>query len=105
MTAHSWPVKLTFSRSARSLRIAFDDDSVFDLPYTVLRLNSPSAEVQGHGAGPKPPPPILAEDLSIDKAEPVGRYAVRMFFSDGHSSGLFTWPYLRELGENEAAAD
>ena len=99
MSAHAWPVKLTFSRGAKSLNIAFDDDKAFDVPYSVLRLNSPSAEVQGHGAGPKPPPPLIADDLDIEKAEPVGRYAVRLFFSDGHSSGLFTWPYLRELGE------
>lgn len=104
MSAHAWPVKLTFSRGAKSLNIAFDDDQAFDLPYSVLRLNSPSAEVQGHGAGPKPQPPIIADDLDIEKAEPVGRYAVRLFFSDGHSSGLFTWPYLRELGEDHRAS-
>ena len=104
MSAYAWPVKLTFSRGARCLNIAFDDDQVFDLPYRVLRLNSPSAEVQGHGAGPKPPPPVIAEDLDVKKAEPVGRYAVRLFFSDGHSSGLFTWPYLRELGEQHGVS-
>jgi len=104
MTAHTWPVKLTFSRSNKSLRIAYDDDCAFELAYRDLRLNSPSAEVQGHGAGPKPPPPLIADDLTVDKAEPVGRYAVRLFFSDGHSSGLFTWPYLRALGAQFEAA-
>ena len=104
MSALVWPLKLTFSRSDQALRIAFDDGTAFHLPYSILRLNSPSAEVQGHGAAPKPPPPLVPADLTIEKAEPVGRYAVRLFFSDGHSSGLFTWPYLRELGEAQRSS-
>ncbi len=104
MSKHAWPVELRFSRSARTLSIRFDDGESFVLPFKILRLESPSAEVQGHGSGPKPPPPIISEDLNIDKADPVGRYAVRLHFSDGHSSGLFTWAYLRELGEKLTAA-
>ncbi|MEL6860516.1 MAG: DUF971 domain-containing protein [Pseudomonadota bacterium] len=104
MSARAWPEELRFSKSAQALTIKFDDGAAFTLPYKTLRLESPSAEVQGHGSGPKPPPPVISPDLSVDKAEPVGRYAVRIFFSDGHSSGLFTWPYLRELGEKQAAA-
>ena len=73
-------------------------------PIRLLRLESPSAEVQGHGNGPKPPPPIISPDLDVEKADEVGRYAVRIHFSDGHSSGLFTWAYLRQLGEASAAA-
>ncbi|MEL6857527.1 MAG: gamma-butyrobetaine hydroxylase-like domain-containing protein [Pseudomonadota bacterium] len=103
MPTPAWPTELRFSRSKAALKIVFDDGAAFDLPYKTLRLESPSAEVQGHGSGPKPPPPVISDDLSIDKADPVGRYAVRLYFSDGHSSGLFTWAYLRELGEQATA--
>lgn len=99
MSAHAWPTELRFSRGSRVLNITFDDGADFTLPYKTLRLQSPSAEVQGHGGGPKPPPPVVSDDLDIEKADPVGRYAVRLHFSDGHSSGLFTWTYLRQLGE------
>ncbi|MEM9938564.1 MAG: DUF971 domain-containing protein [Pseudomonadota bacterium] len=99
MSARAWPTELRFSKSRQRLKIAFDDGKTFDLSYPVLRRESPSAEVRGHGSGPKPPPPVISDDISIEKAEPVGRYAVRLFFSDGHSSGLYTWAYLRELSE------
>ena len=99
MIQHVWPVQLRFSKSSRALTVEFDDEARFSIPYVRLREQSPSAEVRGHGAGPKPPKPIVSPDIEITKAEPVGRYAVRLFFSDGHSSGLFTWAYLRELGE------
>lgn len=104
MSQHAWPTELKFSRSGKTLTITFDDGETFALPYKMLRLESPSAEVQGHGSGPKPPPPVISDDLTVEKADPVGRYAVRIFFSDGHSSGLFTWAYLRELGEKLADA-
>ena len=104
MSKRAWPEELRFSKSKAALTIAFDDGAAFTLPYKTLRLESPSAEVQGHGNGPKPPPPVIADDLSVSKADPVGRYAVRIHFTDGHSSGLFTWTYLRELGEKHAAA-
>jgi len=104
MTQRAWPTELRFKKSAKALTIAFDDGKSFTLPYKMLRLESPSAEVQGHGNGPKPPPPIISPDLDVEKADEVGRYAVRIHFSDGHSSGLFTWAYLRQLGEASAAA-
>lgn len=104
MSHHAWPTELKFSKSGKALTVTFDDGETFVLPYKMLRLESPSAEVQGHGSGPKPPPPVISDDLTVEKADPVGRYAVRIFFSDGHSSGLFTWAYLRELGEKLAAA-
>lgn len=99
MSGPYWPTELRFSNAQKALDITFDDGFQCTLDYKTLRLNSPSAEVQGHGSGPKPPPPIISDDLNIEKAEPVGRYAVRLFFSDGHSSGLYTWDYLRELAE------
>ncbi|MGB3624929.1 MAG: gamma-butyrobetaine hydroxylase-like domain-containing protein [Henriciella sp.] len=99
MTVMPWPEHLRFRKSAQLLRIKFDDDAAFDIPYKALREQSPSAEVRGHGSGPKPPQPPVPADISVVKADPVGRYAVRIHFSDGHSSGLYTWQYLRELGE------
>jgi DUF971 family protein len=104
MSHRAWPTELRFSKNKRALNVAFDDGAAFSIPYKALRLESPSAEVQGHGSGPKPPPPVISDDLGVEKADPVGRYAVRIFFTDGHSSGLFTWAYLRELGEKQAAA-
>lgn len=92
-----WPVKLAFRAGAQELAADWDDGKSGRASYRTLRLESPSAEVQGHGRGPKPPPPIVPEDIRVLKAEPVGRYALRLFFSDGHSSGLYTWGILRTL--------
>ncbi len=104
MSKRAWPEELRFSKTTKTLTVLFDDGEAFALPYKTLRLESPSAEVQGHGSGPKPPPPLISDELDIEKADPVGRYAVRLYFSDGHSSGLYTWAYLRELGEKLATA-
>ena len=101
-TADAWPVRLTFRRNARALHVVFDDGGEALLPFTLLRRESPSAEVRGHGAGPKPPPPIVPDDIGVTAAEPVGRYAVRITFSDGHSTGLYSWAYLKELAEKAA---
>jgi DUF971 family protein len=97
MSAQPWPVKLTFRAGAQELLAEFEDGRSGRVDYRTLRLESPSAEVQGHGSGPKPPPPVVPADIKVVKAEPVGRYAVRLFFSDGHSSGLYTWNILRSL--------
>jgi DUF971 family protein len=97
MTAQPWPLKLTFRAGAQELLAEFEDGRSGRVDYRTLRLESPSAEVQGHGRGPKPPPPVVPADIKVVKAEPVGRYAVRLFFSDGHSSGLYTWSILRSL--------
>lgn len=92
-----WPLKLTFRAGAQELSADWDDGKSGRASYRTLRLESPSAEVQGHGRGPKPPPPVVPEDIRVLKAEPVGRYALRIYFSDGHSSGLYTWDILRAL--------
>lgn len=97
MSGAPWPVRLSFRAGAQELFAEFDDGRSGRVDYRTLRLESPSAEVQGHGRGPKPPPPVVPEDIRVTKAEPVGRYAVRLFFSDGHSSGLYTWSILRAL--------
>ncbi|WP_430402848.1 gamma-butyrobetaine hydroxylase-like domain-containing protein [Hyphomonas sp.] len=97
MSAPAWPVRLTFARGRRELVAAFDDGSSGSVDFVRLRENSPSAEVQGHGAGPKPVQAPVPPDITVERAEPVGRYAVRIFFSDGHSSGLYTWDLLKRL--------
>jgi DUF971 family protein len=84
---------------SRVLEVAFDDGASFLLPFEYLRVHSPSAEVKGHGPGQE----VLVlgkQNVGIRAAEPVGQYAVKLVFDDGHDSGLFTWKYLRELGEN-----
>lgn len=93
-----WPEKLDFSSTDKALHASFDDGESFSIPFETLRVESPSAEVQGHGAGQKK---IVTgkENVGITAAEPVGRYAVRLTFDDGHDSGIFTWDYLYALGE------
>ncbi len=97
MTPAAWPVRLTFDRTAGHLEAAFDDGAAGRVAFKRLREESPSAEVQGHGKGPKPPQAPVPDDISVVKAEPVGRYALRLYFSDGHSSGLYTWNIIRAL--------
>lgn len=96
--ARPWPEQLRFSRADKALHVTFDDGKRFAIPFETLRVESPSAEVQGHGAGEKR---LVTgkENVLVTAAEPVGRYAVRLVFDDGHDSGLFTWDYLYALGE------
>jgi DUF971 family protein len=91
------PIDLTLQKRSRRLRISFSDGKRFELAAEYLRVFSPSAEVQGHGGGEG----VLVagkEAVNIDKIEPVGRYAVRLVFDDGHNTGLYTWPILYDLG-------
>lgn len=97
MSRPAWPSRLTFRAAAQELAAEFDDGASGRVGYKRLREESPSAEVQGHGRGPKPPQAPVPEDIRVLKAEPVGRYALRLFFSDGHSSGLYTWDLIRAL--------
>ncbi|MAN66252.1 DUF971 domain-containing protein [uncultured Hyphomonas sp.] len=97
MSDPSWPVRLAFRKSAQELFVEFEDGTSGVIPYKRLREESPSAEVRGHGSGPRPPQPPVPEDISVLGADPVGRYAIRIKFSDGHDSGLYTWKFLREL--------
>ncbi len=96
------PQSLTVHGASRVLEIAFDDGASFRIPFELLRVCSPSAEVQGHGPGQE----VLQtgkRDVEITAIEPVGNYAVKPVFSDGHQSGLYTWPYLYELGRDQEA--
>ena len=93
-----WPTELVFRRSQRRLDIAFDDGVTASIPFERLRVESPSAEVRGHG-GARPPRVMGKEHVGVVDAKAVGRYAVRIIFDDGHDSGIFSWDYLRELGK------
>ncbi len=84
-------------KSSRVLEITFDDGQRFELSFEYLRVYSPSAEVRGHGPGQEVLQ-IGKEAVDIERIEPVGNYAVRLFFDDGHNTGLYTWWYLHELG-------
>jgi DUF971 family protein len=95
------PSSLTVHQRSRVLEVGFDDGSSFRLPFELLRVYSPSAEVQGHGPGQE----VLQtgkRDVGIVAIEPVGHYAVQPQFSDGHQSGIFTWAYLHHLGTRQA---
>lgn len=96
------PTELTLHKQSRTLEVAFDNNSRFVLPFELLRVYSPSAEVRGHGPGQE----VLQtgkRDVDIVDVEPVGNYAVRPHFSDGHDTGLYTWEYLYWLGDNQPA--
>ena len=94
------PTEIRLKKKSRCLSIEFDDQSRFELPFEYLRVHSPSAEVKGHGPGQE----VLQtgkENVVITAVEPVGHYAVRLVFDDGHDTGLYTWRYLHELGHDQ----
>ncbi len=94
------PTAITLHAASRRLEVAFADGAVFALPFELLRVYSPSAQVQGHGAGQA----VLQTGkrlVDIERLEPVGHYAVQPFFSDGHSSGIYTWDCLYRLGSQQ----
>lgn len=95
-----WPTELRVAKDRQTLHIAFDDGEAFALAAELMRVESPSAEVQGHGPGQKQ---LVAGKRAVKlvKADPNGNYAVRLHFDDGHSTGIFSWRYLRFLGENQ----
>lgn len=95
------PTELKLRTASRLLTVTFDDGTRFELPFEYLRTHSPSAEVKGHGPGQE----VLVtgkENVGIKGVEPVGQYAVRLVFDDGHDTGLYTWKYLYELGRDQA---
>ncbi len=94
-----WPTELRLSQDKRTLTVTFDSGACFALPAEYLRVESPSAEVQGHSPAQKITVTGKAE-VVIAAIEPVGNYAVRLVFDDGHSTGLYTWDYLHELGRD-----
>jgi DUF971 family protein len=95
----AWPAELRLARDGKSLRVVFDNGTVYDLDAEYLRVESPSAEVKGHT--PDQAQLVFGKrHVIISRLEPVGSYAVRIIFGDGHSTGLYTWPYLAELGRD-----
>jgi DUF971 family protein len=92
--------QIVLHKQSRVLEVEFASGERYDLPFEYLRVFSPSAEVRGHGG--KTPPPVTDKQLvDIDKIEPVGNYAIKPFFNDGHSSGIFSWNTLYELGAHK----
>ncbi len=89
--------EIKLRKRSKLLEVAFDDGSRFELPFEYLRVFSPSAEVKGHGPGQEVLQ-IGKQDVAVLAVEPVGLYAVKLVFSDGHNTGLYSWTYLHELG-------
>ncbi len=96
---HAWPSELRLRKDRKMLTITFEDGETYDLPAEYLRVKSPSAEVQGHSAEERKTVPGK-RDVAIIEVVPVGNYAVRLVFDDLHSTGIFGWDYLLELGRN-----
>jgi len=91
------PTEITVKRRSRILEVAWEDGTRYALPFEYLRVHSPSAEIRGHGGG-EGKLELAKESVLVTRVEPIGVYAVRLHFDDGHNSGLFSWDYLRELG-------
>lgn len=93
------PTEISLNRRTRMLTVAFADET-FEMSCEYLRVHSPSAEVQGHGAG-QAVLQLGKENVNIDAIEPVGNYAIKPRFDDGHASGIFSWDTLYQLGKNQ----
>lgn len=100
--ARAWPTELRVSKDRRLLTIGFDDDVTYELPAEMLRVLSPSAEVQGHSPEQRVTVPGK-KNVAIRDMIPTGNYAVRIVFDDGHDSGIFSWDYLATLGREKEA--
>jgi len=96
------PVSFKVRKLSRVMEVEFDDGAMFSLPFELMRVYSPSAEVRGHGPGQE----VLQtgkREVVIDGIEPVGNYGIKPLFSDGHASGIYTWDFLYRLGRDQAA--
>jgi DUF971 family protein len=96
-----YPLDITVHGASRVIEVAFSDGRTFRIPFELMRVYSPSAEVQGHGPGQE----VLQtgkREVEITAVEPVGNYGIRPVFSDGHDTGIYTWSYLYKLGANQA---
>lgn len=100
--AQPWPTELRLLEQGKVLQISFDSGDVYSISAELLRVESPSAEVKGHGPGQEQ---LVwgKRDVRITRITPVGNYAARLHFSDGHDSGLFTWRYLAQVGATQDA--
>ncbi|NIX76948.1 gamma-butyrobetaine hydroxylase-like domain-containing protein [Microvirga terricola] len=97
MSSERWPTELRLAKDRRTLSIAFDDRTAFDLPAEYLRVTSPSAEVQGHSPAERKTVPGK-RNVEIIGVEPIGNYAVKLVFDDLHDTGIYGWDYLHQLG-------
>ena len=100
MASERWPTELRLAKDKRSLHVAFEGGTAFDLPAEYLRVTSPSAEVQGHSPAERKTVPGKRE-VAIIGVEPVGNYAVKLIFDDGHDTGIYGWDYLYRLGAEQ----
>jgi DUF971 family protein len=100
-STQAWPTELRLSKDRRTLAVTFDNGERFELPAEYLRVKSPSAEVQGHSPEERKTVPGK-RDVMILEIQPIGNYAVRLVFDDMHSTGIYAWDYLAELGRNHA---
>jgi len=94
------PTEINLHKKSRILEIAFEDGARFNLPAEYLRVNSPSAEVQGHGPG-QGTLQLGKEDVNIDNLVAVGNYAIQLFFDDNHNTGIYSWETLYDLGKHQ----
>ena len=101
-TSQPWPTELRLGKDKKTLTVSFDSGERFELPAEYLRVKSPSAEVQGHSPDERKTVPGK-RNVMILEVNPVGNYAVRLVFDDMHSTGIYSWEYLAELGQNQAA--
>lgn len=98
----AWPTELRLHKDRKTLGVKFEAGESFDLPAEYLRVKSPSAEVQGHSPDQRQTVPGKL-NVAIMEVQPIGNYAVRLVFDDMHSTGIYSWDYLRELGRNHRA--
>src|SRR5260221_9482182 len=91
------PTEIKLHQASRLMELSFADGTIFRLPYEFLRVYSPSAEVRGHGPGQETLQ-VGKREVTIDEVEPIGHYAIRPKFSDGHDTGIYSWDYLYDLG-------
>ena len=98
-TAPAWPVEIRLPKDRRTLHVSFDDGTAFSLPAELLRVTSPSAEVQGHSEAQRKTVGGK-RNVTILSVDPVGNYAVRLGFDDMHNTGIYSWAFLRDLGVN-----
>jgi DUF971 family protein len=96
----AWPSELRLRSGGKSLAVSFDDGTTFDLTAEYLRVQSPSAEVRGHSPAERQTVPGK-RNVAIKELIPTGNYAIRIVFDDGHQTGIYSWAYLRELGQEE----
>lgn len=96
------PTDIILHQQSKLLEIAFDDGARYSLPFEFLRVYSPSAEVRGHGPGQEELQ-VGKQNVILREVQPVGSYALKLVFDDGHDSGLYTWEYLHQLGKHQGA--